>query len=411
MVFTKSEAMSVMLSIMDWMDHGTVEKVRSSGDKIIYHGHPAFYFLHSRDEAVDFIKDKLTADSYDEYSLCRELLVVLNFLLGPHDSHTNVTPLGLGMTLFGDLWIEGNCAYVVACPEELRRYLGWRIMSINGVSTAKLLKEVSQISRYATDGGLHHTQSLFLRSSRLRMLPSFTGSTAQVDYVVSDGEQTEVIHGGEQAVFGQQLQCLPNWFTDNYSYELGDDYIVLHYNKCSDVDRMNQFITQIEQVVNKHRITKCIVDIRNNLGGSDKPSYALCDWLHGRFDTLVALVNEWVCSSGMTTALMLSNMDAYTIGTGIGDSPCAFGNVVVKEFSEYGVVARLSTKLMVAQPGKLRDKAYIKEEFVEAFNSPADLPKVWYFQPDEYVERKVADAMLGRDPQMEAAVSYVVNKR
>lgn len=407
MVFTKSEAMSAMLSIMDWMDHGTVEKVRSSGDKIIYHGHPAFYFLHSRDEAVDFIKDNLTADSYDEYSLCRELLVVLKFLLGPHDSHTNVTPLNLRTTLFGDLWIENDSAYMVACPEELKRYLGWKIVSINGTPTAKLLEEVSQISRYATDGGLHHTQSLFLRSSRLRMLPSFVGSTAQVDYVVSDGEQTEVIHGGEQAVFGQQLQCLPNWFTDNYSYELGDDYIVLHYNKCSDVDRMNQFIAQVEQVANEHHITKCIVDIRNNLGGSDKPSYALCDWLHGRFDTLVALVNEWVCSSGMTTALMLSNMDAYTIGTGIGDSPCAFGNVVVKEFPECGVVTRLSTKLMVAEPGKLRDKAYVKEEFIEAFNSPADLPKVWYFQPDKYVERKVADAMLGRDPQMDAAIKYL----
>ena len=66
---------------------------------------------------------------------------------------------------------------------------------------------------------------------------------------------------------------------------------------------------------------------------------------------------------------------------------------------------------MIAQLGGLRDKAYVKEEFVEAFHSPADLPKIWYFQPDEYVERKIADAMLGRDPQMEAAVSYVVNKR
>ena len=410
MVFTKSEAMSAMLSIMDWMDHGVVEKVRSSGDKIIYHGHPAFYFLHSRDEAVDFIKKKLTADSYDEYSLCRELLVVLKFLLGPRDSHTNVTPLNLRTTLFGDLWIEGDSVYIVACPEELKRYLGWKIVSINGVSTAKLLDEVSQISRYATDGGLHHTQSLFLRSSRLRMLPSFTGSTTQVDYVVGNGGQTEIIHGGEQVTFSRQLQCLSNWLTDNYTYELGDDYIVLHYNRCGDVDRMNQFIAQIEQVVSDHNITKCIVDIRNNLGGSDGPSYVLCDWLRGRFDTLVSLVNEWVYSSGMTTALMLSNMGAYTIGTGIGDSPCAFGNVVVKEFSKYGIVARLSTKLMVAQPGKLRDKAYIKEEFVETFNSSADLPEIWYFQPDEYVEREVADAIHGRDPQMDAALRYIANR-
>ena len=68
------------------------------------------------------------------------------------------------------------------------------------------------------------------------MLPSFTGSTAQVDYVVSNGERTETIHGGERAVFSQQLRCLSNWFTNNYTYELGDDYIVLHYNRCGDVD-------------------------------------------------------------------------------------------------------------------------------------------------------------------------------
>lgn len=407
MIFTKSEAMSAMLSIMDWMDHGTVEKMRSSGDKIIYHGHPAFYFLHSRDEAVDFIKDKLTADNYDEYSLCRELLVVLKFLLGPHDSHTNVTPLDLKMTLFGDLWIEGDSAYIVACPEELKRYLGWKIVSINGTPTAKLLEEVSQISRHATDGGLHHTQSLFLRSNRLRMLPSFAGSTAQVSYVVSNGEQTEVICGGEQTTFSHQLRCLLNWFTDNYSYELGDDYIILHYNRCSDVDQMKQFITQVEQVVNEHHITKCIVDIRNNLGGSDRPSYALCDWLRGRFNTLVSLVNEWVYSSGMTTALALRSMGAYTIGTDIGDSPCAFGNVVVKEFPEYGITVRLSTKLMVAQSGKLRNQAWTKETFRTDFQTPADLPQIWYFHPDLFVRRTVADAMAGRDPQMEAALSYL----
>ena len=407
MVFTKSEAMSAMLSIMDWMDHGVVEKVRSSGDKIIYHGHPAFYFLHSRDEAVDFIKKKLTADSYDEYSLCYELLVVLKFLLGPHDSHTNVTPLNLKMTLFSDLWIEGDSAYIVACPEELKRYLGWKIVSINGVSTAKLLEEVSQISRYTTDGGLHHTQSLFLRSSRLRMLPSFAGSTTQVDYVVGNGGQTEIIHGGEQVTFSRQLQCLSNWFTGNYTYELGDDYIVLHYNRCGDVDRMNQFIAQIEQAVSDHNITKCIVDIRNNLGGSDGPSYVLCDWLRGRFDTLVSLVNEWVYSSGMSTALALRDAGAYTIGTDIGDSPCAFGNVVTKDFPEYGIAVRLSTKLMVAQPGKLRNQAWTKETFVADFQAPADLPQIWYFHPDLFIRRTVADAIAGRDPQMDAALSYL----
>ena len=126
---------------------------------------------------------------------------------------------------------------------------------------------------------------------------------------------------------------------------------------------MNQFIAQIEQVVSDHNITKCIVDIRNNLGGSDGPSYVLCDWLRGRFDTLVSLVNERVYSSGMSTALALRDVGAYTIGTDIGDSPCAFGNVVTKDFSEYGIVVRLSTKLMVAQLGKLRNQAWTKEAF------------------------------------------------
>ena len=407
MHFTRGEVAEAIDRIMDWMDCGKVEKTRQSGDKVVYTGHPAFYFFHSRDEVAELIENNLTDNSYDEYSLCRELLVVLKFLLGPHDSHTNVTPLDLKMTLFGDLWIEGDCAYIIACPRELKRYLGWKIVSINGVPTAKLLEEVSQITRYATDGGLHHTQSLFLRSSRLRMLPSFTGSTVQVDYVVSNGGRTETIHGGERAVFSQQLRCLSNWFTNNYTYELGDDYIVLHYNRCGDVDRMNQFITQVEQVVSDRNITKCIVDIRNNLGGSDGPSYVLCDWLRGRFDTLVSLVNEWVYSSGMSTALALRDVGAYTIGTDIGDSPCAFGNVVTKDFPEYGIVVRLSTKLMVAQPGKLRNQAWTKETFRADFQTPADLPQIWYFHPDLFVRRTVADAMAGRDPQIDAALSYL----
>lgn len=38
---------------------------------------------------------------------------------------------------------------------------------------------------------------------------------------------------------------------------------------------------------------------------------------------------------------------------------------------------------------------------------PSDLPTVWYFHPDMYVERTVADAMAHRDPQMEAALAYL----
>lgn len=360
MHFTRDETIRAIHDIMDWMDHGVTERVRSSGDKVAYHGHPAFYFFHSRGEAEELVRQRLTSDKYDEFLLCRELLIVLKFLLGPHDSHTNVVPLSNRMTLFGGLWIESDHVYIAACPRELKKYLGWEITSINDVPTAKLLAEVEQISRYATLGGLHHVQSLFLRSSRLRMLPSFAGSLEHVNYVVSSNGQNETICGGTAAKFSQKMSGLYGWFANNYTCELGDDYIVLHYNRCHDLEHMKRFIAQVDELATRHGINKCLVDIRNNLGGSDASSYLLCEWLNGRFKLLVSLVNEWVYSSGMSTALALRDIGAYTIGTDIGDSPCAFGDVIAKEFPEYGVDARISTKLMAVQPEKTRNQAWTK---------------------------------------------------
>lgn len=102
--------------IMDWMDHGVTERVRPSGDKVVYYGYPAFYFFHSRGEAEELVRQRLTSDKYDEFLLCRELLIVLKFLLGLYDSHTNVVSLSNRMTLFGDLWIESDHVYIAACP-------------------------------------------------------------------------------------------------------------------------------------------------------------------------------------------------------------------------------------------------------------------------------------------------------
>lgn len=409
MVFTKSEAMSAMLNIMDWMDHGVVEKVRPSGDKIIYHGHPAFYFLHSHDEAVDFIKDRLTADSYDEYSLCYELLVVLKFLLGPHDSHTGVRVASQGLVLPLTLHIQGDHAYVLGARKDYSDALGGELLSINGVPVGQLLAEDEQLERYATAGCLHHAQEICLSTGAIRILPSFTGSVDRMNFVVrcSDGNEKRFCTDGSEILRDPDWLYVTVLKSPNYTYDLAEDYLVLHYTRCRELDRMEQYIQEVDQLVTEHGYRKCIVDIRHNMGGGDAPSDMLCGYLRGKFTKLVALVDEMVYSSGMSTCLMLRDIGAYTIGTDIGDSPCAFGNAATRDFLQYGLIARCSQKFMVAEPGRIRSRGYVKEQFAAEFHAPTDLPEFWYFHPDLYVDRTFDDMLSGRDPQMDAALSYL----
>lgn len=409
MKFTRDEANEAIHKILDWMDHGVTHKKTMRGDDVIYYGHPALYFRHSPTEADRFINSIMLDNSYDEFLLCRQLMVILKYLLGPHDSHTGVRAASQGLVLPLMLHIQGDHAYVLGVRKDYSDALGGELLSINGVPVDQLLAEDEQLERYATAGCLHYAQEICLSTGAIRILPSFTGSVDRMNFVVrcSDGNEKRFCTDGSEILRG------PDWLyatvlkSPNYTYDLAEDYLVLHYTQCRDLDRMKQYIQEVDQLVTERGYRKCIVDIRHNMGGGDAPSNMLCGYLRGKFTKLVALVDEMVYSSGMSTCLMLRDIGAYTIGTDIGDSPCAFGNAVARDFSQYGLTARCSQKFMVAEPGRVRSRGYTKEQFAAEFHAPTDLPEFWYFYPDLYVDRTFDDMLSGRDPQMDATIKYL----
>ena len=194
-------------------------------------------------------------------------------------------------------------------------------------------------------------------------------------YELHGNGSTRVIRGGLSANTDVEGVKIANFQADNYTYECGDDYIVLHYTKCRDSRQMSRFIEEVDVMASNRGYDKCIVDIRGNSGGNDGPGRMLCNFLEGRFAKLVSLVDERVYSSGICACVDLSKINAYTIGTDIGDSPCTFGDVVAREFSQYNLRIRCSQRFIVAGLNQARDIGYAKEAFARKFHTPADLPE------------------------------------
>lgn len=111
-----------------------------------------------------------------------------------------------------------------------------------------------------------------------------------------------------------------NFLPENYSYEIVNDCVVIHYNSCRDKDKMEELIKKISKI----QVDKYIIDLRYNGGGDSSIIRPLIEFLKGK--KVVALINEYVFSSGRMALVELKKIGAYVIGTNISTSLNAFGN-------------------------------------------------------------------------------------
>jgi hypothetical protein len=135
-------------------------------------------------------------------------------------------------------------------------------------------------------------------------------------------------------------------------------------------------------------VDRTIVDLRLNGGGDSRIIQPLVKGLRDRRPLrargrLFALVGPGTFSSGLLAALDFRDLDAILVGEPPGAHLNSYGEVRPYTLPRSGLLIQYSTK------------------FFELSKNGAEA-----LLPDVTVTRSIADALAGRDPVLEAALTY-----
>ena len=394
----KIEVKKTIKKIFDYIDNYD-EKV----DLEIYKGHPSLYFFHTKEELNKKIDTYLQKDNYDKYDVYYIIRKLIKFLLDKYDSHTRIffQEYKRFFIVFKE---ENNKLHVTNVTDCFNDVLGGELISINGIPIKIIIKELEQIICYSTNAHLFDEIELALpQPDILKSLPSVDSNSNEFYYEILVNGKSKIVTFIENKKYNVFKSRIP----ENYTYEIKDDILIIHYNSCNDNEKMLGFVEQIKEVSKNNNIEYYIVDLRYNRGGNSDITESLLEFLTDK--KIVTLVNERVFSSGAMAMIDLKKMGSYIIGTDIGTSLSYFGNVPGQlNLESLGLTVKRSNTYWYYDKN-LELSAFFKNKFYNYFKDKKELLEPVLFRPDEYVYNTIEDIINNNDSQMNRAIEYIKN--
>ena len=362
--------------------------------------HPGFYFFHNKDELNIELAKYLNKDNYDRYDLYYAVMALIKFMVGKYDSHTKVF-FDNEQYLPFVFKVINNEVYIIYASKNNANFVGKKLISINGINTQELIKEIGNITCYSTKESLYVNIATLLGSyDVLRSLPSIENNCDEF-VIETDGGKIILYYGSFEDVI-----CPP--FKENLSFEIKDNVVVIYYNMCCGKEKIECLINNISKISEEQNINKYIVDIRDNGGGDSSVIKPLVNYLKGK--KVVCLVNEKVFSSGRMALVDLKNIGAYIIGTDIRTSLNCFGNnndeYNLKDLELY--VHRSTSYWLYDEEYNCR--GFEKNNFASYFNNKRELLEPVEIHPDKYIKLSLENILNNNDVQMKEGLKYLIKK-
>lgn len=384
----KKEAEDYLIKIFDFIENGDSK----------FNGHPGLYFFHAKTELKEKINELLSENEYDEFDLYYITSLLIKFMLGRYDSHTKVS-FKDNVYIPIDFTVEENSLYIANITPIYKKIIGGKLLKINNIDIQRILCELEEIICYSTkEHLLVMIQSFLSDVNVLKSLPSIENNTKEFIYtILNDNNEKENI------TFN--INNLPEFysvhFPENYSTEVINDCCIIHYNSCRDKDKMEQLISKLKE---ENNIKNYIIDLRYNGGGSSSVIKPLINFLKDK--NIVALVNEYVFSSGRMALVELKKIGAYIIGTDIGTSLNCFGNCPSNLDIDKLNLRVTSSSTYWYYDKELSLTGYEKDEFNTYFNNKKELLEPVLLHPDKYVYLTKEDIINEYDEQKKEAINY-----
>ena len=391
-IYSRKDVNNIINDIFDFIDNGII-KIE---DKIFV-GHPGLYFFHSKEDLLREINNLLNKDNYNKYDIYYLVNKLIKYMLGKYDSHTKIyfendNNLPIRFKIYNDR------VYVIEHSSDIKNCKGGILISVNGVDIIQILKELEGIISFSTKEYLNVNQELMLSSiNALKSLPSISSNNDFIVFKILVNNEVKNIVINCRILY----KPIKEKKFQNYSYEILDNAVIVHYNSCQNKEGMEHLINNLNLI---RDIDNYIIDIRNNAGGSSTIIKPLLEFLKGK--NIVVLINEKVFSSGRMAYVDLKNIGAYSIGSDISTSLNCFGNVpgefLLKDLDLF--VKRSSTYWYYDE--NLLCHGFEKDTFSDYFRNRKELLEPKILHPDEYIIPSIDDILNNRDPQLEAAINY-----
>lgn len=350
--------------------------------------HPNPYRYISRNDFKNLLYKNI-----EDIDTMKELgLNIMSVLAKLNDGHTYLVPsidvLGRETFIF-DFRYFSNGYYLVSSSKDLEKYLGYRLMGINGFTTQKLEKIVAKFIPQENEISTNYYFSSIIREP---FLLEYLGIKRK-EYITLHFEREKKVVSVNmnpedyvcKSVFLKDM-VRDGYITlqerESYWYTCFEDLNAFYfqYNDCTERDDLN--ISEIVRSIKDGNFQNIIIDLRNNRGGDSDVLSPLVRFLKeskGIYKVFV-LVGIDTYSSGIINLLELCTIDdVVSIGEIPHGNPTHYGEVVSFVLSNSKLKVFLSSKIF-------RFKGYRLGES---------------FKPTFVVNTKIQDILNGRDIQME----------
>lgn len=315
---------------------------------------------------------------------------LLKFINNGKDSHTKCKFKNNKALPFMFRFLN-NKLYIVESSSLYSSYLYKDVISINGVSIIKLIKEMRDSISYTTVGYLNsEIEFNFSSVNGIRYLPSIDSNTSTLMFKFSDDSSIELdVDNIESYILERK----------NYLYDIQNNKLILKYIACKDIDGMNKFINEISKLNNYNSI---ILDIRGNGRGDSSISVPLIDFIKSKDLKTIVLTDYMVYSSATFIIDSMINYNAKFIGSEIGTTMNHFGNISSFKLPNTDILVNYSTKYFYYKNGEFSSCSKRRElKKLEDYRF-----KSVHFRPDILLDNDIFDIMNHRDKVLDKALSY-----
>ena len=370
--------------------------------------HPDFYTKHTVEEFEDTLAaldDRLS--TLDDQQVVIELgrLAAMG-----GDSHTGV---GLGVYRRRMRWLPiqmivlSDGVFIPAASDPNAGLIGAELLAINGIPIGEVIDRVSVLFAWENRWKKINTAPAFATNlpslAAVGVIDRFDAEGVEIT-IARAGEREEltiesfVPGGGEIAWtgFAESIEEPPVWISmrhGNYQSRFFAEHRVMYvaYNRCREAADlpMTEFIEFVLTKSDELDAGRLVIDLRSNGGGDETLMWAMIERLkesdrfNERGDVIVLTSRRTYSSATSNAAQFRQGVGAVLIGEPTGGKPNHFGRL--------GSFTLPNSGLRVSH-----SKSYMRK--VEG-----DPDSVY---PDIQIEMSSADFFGGRDPVLDAAISY-----
>lgn len=362
--------------------------------------HPNMYHKNKEEvfnKKMDEIKSKLSTMSDLDFSIAISEYVAL---IG--DSHTKASigavfgskvhtlPMNMKQVKEGLL--------ITATFKEHQDILGGLLVSINGISMEEIKQKIMPMISYDNEVYLNRQ---FVGTFYIYEILNYYGILdkpqdismeimvdGKVKTVKMDAVGEETIDGKEIVKLEVPIAKTARDTSKIYFYKpLDDKTLYIQYNACQEDEKlpMETFAKQVDEAITQYKYEHVVVDLRNNVGGSDGVIMPLLNVLQEKKEKdqikIDTLIGENTFSSALINAVMLKEIGSTMVGTPTGGSVDHFGSVSSFELPNCGVKIQYSNKFI---------------DLSNYFEAAKDY-NVESFKPDILVEQTRENYLKGED--------------